>query len=153
MYLERAGLGQLPSVFICSSYFIPYRFISQKLWGLWEELKTSIGMDRMGFCCRYWFYSLLSFATVFSPAWLVAGTWQVTILAGLLLSPLFFVKIETKSGTKLVRGKIPLRSLYVALFILLGVICMQATAAGHITMTQFISGFTCRISRFLISVR
>ncbi|MBL1992615.1 multidrug resistance efflux transporter family protein, partial [Klebsiella pneumoniae] len=31
--------------------------------------------------------------------------------------------------------------LYVALFILLGVICMQATAAGHITMTQFISGF------------
>ena len=49
--------------------------------------------------------------------------------------------------------KIPLRSLYVALFILLGVICMQATAAGHITMTQFISGFTCRISRFLISVR
>ena len=42
---------------------------------------------------------------------------------------------------KLVRGKIPLRSLYVALFILLGVICMQATAAGHITMTQFISGF------------
>ena len=52
-----------------------------------------------------------------------------------------FRKIETKSGTKLVRGKIPLRSLYVALFILLGVICMQATAAGHITMTQFISGF------------
>lgn len=109
--------------------------------GLWEELKTSISMDRMGFRCRYWFYSLLSFAAVFSPAWLVAGTWQVTILAGLLLSPLFFVKIETKSGTKLVRGKIPLRSLYVALFILLGVICMQATAAGHITMTQFISGF------------
>ena len=94
-----------------------------------------------GVLLRYWFYSLLSFAAVFSPAWLVAGTWQVTILAGLLLSPLFFVKIETKSGTKLVRGKIPLRSLYVALFILLGVICMQATAAGHITMTQFISGF------------
>ena len=83
----------------------------------------------------------IKFRAVFSPAWLVAGTWQVTILAGLLLSPLFFVKIETKSGTKLVRGKIPLRSLYVALFILLGVICMQATAAGHITMTQFISGF------------
>ena len=42
MYLERAGLGQLPSVFICSSYFIPYRFISQKLWGLWEELKNPL---------------------------------------------------------------------------------------------------------------
>ena len=103
--------------------------------------ETSIGVDRVGSVAGIGFYSLLSFAAVFSPAWLVAGTWQVTILAGLLLSPLFFVKIETKSGTKLVRGKIPLRSLYVALFILLGVICMQATAAGHITMTQFISGF------------
>ena len=107
----------------------------------------------MGFRCRYWFLFFIKFRDCFSPAWLVAGTWQVTILAGLLLSPLFFVKIETQSGTKLVRGKIPLRSLYVALFILLGVICMQVTAAGHITMTQFISGFTCRVSCILISVR
>ena len=128
--------------FICSPYFIPYRFISQKLKGLWEELKKHpLAWIGWGSVAGIGFYSLLSFAAVFSPAWLVAGTWQVTILAGLLLSPLFFVKIETKSGTKLVRGKIPLRSLYVALFILLGVICMQATAAGHITMTQFISGF------------
>lgn len=87
------------------------------------------------------FYSLLSFAAVFSPAWLVAGTWQVTILAGLLLSPLFFITIQTTTGTKRVRGKIPLRSLYISLFILIGVICMQATEAGHITVTQFISGF------------
>ncbi|PIE95247.1 hypothetical protein CO726_11215 [Bacillus fungorum] len=110
--------------------------------GLWEELKKHpLAWIGWGSVAGIGFYSLLSFAAVFSPAWLVAGTWQVTILAGLLLSPLFFVKIETKSGTELVRGKIPLRSLYVALFILLGVICMQATAAGHITITQFISGF------------
>ena len=116
--------------------------------------KTSICMDRVGLGRWHRLLFFIKFRSCFSPAWLVAGTWQVTILAGLLLSPLFFVKIETKSGTKLVRGKIPLRSLYVALFILLGVICMQATAAGHITMTQFISGiFTCRISGFLISVR
>lgn len=142
MYLERAGMDSFLPFFICSPYFIPYRFISQKLKGFMGRIKeTSISVDRMGSVAGIGFYSLLSFAAVFSPAWLVAGTWQVTILAGLLLSPLFFVKIETKLGTKLVRGKIPLRSLYVALFILLGVICMQATAAGHITMTQFISGF------------
>lgn len=156
MYLERAGPGQLPSVFL---FALPILFLivlfRKNLRDLWEELKKHpLAWIRWGSVAGIGFYSLLSFAAVFSPAWLVAGTWQVTILAGLLLSPLFFVKIETKSGTKLVRGKIPLRSLYVALFILLGVICMQATAAGHITMTQFISGFfTCRSSSLLISIR
>ena len=106
MYLERAGLGQLPSVFICSPYFIPYRFISQNLRELWEELKKHpLAWISWGSVAGIGFYSLLSFAAVFSPAWLVAGTWQVTILAGLLLSPLFFVKIETKSEQNLYAEK------------------------------------------------
>ncbi|PDY45746.1 DMT family transporter [Bacillus pseudomycoides] len=109
---------------------------------LWSEMrKHPFAWLGWGSLAGIGFYSLLSFAAVFSPAWLVAGTWQVTILAGLLLSPLFFITIETKTGTKHVRGKIPLRSLYVSLFIIIGVICMQATEAGHITATQFISGF------------
>ena len=87
--------------FYLLSYFIPYRFISQKLKGLWEELKKHpLAWIGWGSVAGIGFYSLLSFAAVFSPAWLVAGTWQVTILAGLLLSPLFFVKIETKSGNE-----------------------------------------------------
>ena len=103
-----------------------------------EELKKHpLAWIGWGSVAGIGFYSLLSFAAVFSPAWLVAGTWQVTILAGLLLSPLFFVKIETKSGTKLVRGKIPLRSLYVALFILLGVICMQARRSHYNNSVHF----------------
>lgn len=114
----------------------------KNLGGLWSEMrKHPFAWIGWGSLAGIGFYSLLSFAAVFSPAWLVAGTWQVTILAGLLLSPLFFITIETKTGTKRVRGKIPLRSLYVSLFILIGVICMQATEAGHITATQFISGF------------
>ncbi|KEK26417.1 DMT family transporter [Bacillus gaemokensis] len=109
---------------------------------LWIEMrKHPFAWLGWGSLAGIGFYSLLSFAAVFTPAWLVAGTWQVTILAGLLLSPLFFITIETKTGTKRVRGKIPLRSLYVSLFILIGVICMQATQAGHITATQFLSGF------------
>jgi len=114
----------------------------KNLWPLWSEMrKHPFAWLGWGSLAGIGFYSLLSFAAVFSPAWLVAGTWQVTILAGLLLSPLFFITIETKTGTKRVRGKIPLRSLYVSLFIIIGVICMQATEAGHITATQFISGF------------
>ncbi|MEY8348725.1 multidrug resistance efflux transporter family protein [Bacillus cereus] len=109
---------------------------------LWIEMrKHPLAWLGWGSVAGIGFYSLLSFAAVFSPAWLVAGTWQVTILAGLLLSPLFFITIQTTTGTKRVRGKIPLRSLYISLFILIGVICMQATEAGHITVTQFISGF------------
>ncbi|MBY0597056.1 DMT family transporter [Bacillus bingmayongensis] len=108
---------------------------------LWSEMrKHPFAWLGWGSLAGIGFYSLLSFAAVFSPAWLVAGTWQITIFAGLLLSPLFFITIETKTGTKRVRGKIPLRSLYVSLFILIGVICMQATEAGHITASQFISG-------------
>ncbi|MBO1580761.1 multidrug resistance efflux transporter family protein [Bacillus sp. XF8] len=108
---------------------------------LWSEMrKHPFAWLGWGSLAGIGFYSLLSFTAVFSPAWLVAGTWQVTVLAGLLLSPLFFITIETKTGTKRVRGKIPLRGLYVSLFILIGVICMQATEAGHITATQFISG-------------
>ncbi|MEN1935041.1 multidrug resistance efflux transporter family protein [Paenibacillus sp. 102] len=114
----------------------------KNLGGLWTEMrKHPFAWLGWGSLAGIGFYSLLSFAAVFSPAWLVAGTWQVTILAGLLLSPLFFITIETETGPKRVRGKIPLRSLYVSLFILIGVICMQATEAGHITATQFISGF------------
>ncbi|MBC6974686.1 multidrug resistance efflux transporter family protein [Bacillus sp. Xin] len=114
----------------------------KNLGGLWSEMrKHPFAWLGWGSLAGIGFYSLLSFAAVFSPAWLVAGTWQVTILAGLLLSPLFFITTETKTGPKRVRGKIPLRSLYVSLFILIGVICMQATEAGHITATQFISGF------------
>ncbi|MDM5156681.1 multidrug resistance efflux transporter family protein [Bacillus sp. DX1.1] len=109
---------------------------------LWSEMrKHPFAWLGWGPLAGIGFYSLLSFAAVFNPAWLVAGTWQITILAGLLLSPLFFITIETKTGSKRVRGKIPLRSLFVSLFILIGVICMQATAAGHITVTQFLSGF------------
>ncbi|MEI4829498.1 multidrug resistance efflux transporter family protein [Bacillus sp. FJAT-53711] len=109
---------------------------------LWTEMRRHpLAWISFGTLAGVGFYSLLSFAAVFSPAWLVAGTWQMTILAGLLLSPLFFITVETKSGTKRVRGKIPIQSLLISLFILVGVICMQATEAGHITISQFLSGF------------
>ena len=109
---------------------------------LWTEMRRQpLAWISFGTLAGVGFYSLLSFAAVFSPAWLVAGTWQTTILAGLLLSPLFFITVETKSGTKRIRGKIPMRSLLISFFILIGVVCMQATEAGHITISQFLSGF------------
>ena len=152
MYLERAGLGQLPSVL----FALPILFLIvlfRKTLGIMGRVKNIHWHGSDGVLLPVLVLFFIKFLScLFSSlarCWNLASydfSWFTTITT-------IFRKIETKSGTKLVRGKIPLRSLYVALFILLGVICMQATAAGHITMTQFISGFTCRISRFLISVR
>ena len=36
------------------------------------------------------FYAPLCFAAAYSPGWLIAGTWQITIISGALLAPLFF---------------------------------------------------------------
>ncbi|OMC78415.1 multidrug resistance efflux transporter family protein [Viridibacillus sp. FSL H8-0123] len=87
------------------------------------------------------FYSLLSFAAVYGPSWLTSGTWQVTILAGALLSPLFFVTVPNVDGDKKVRQKIPFKSLRVSVIILIGVILMQVNQAGHISVQAFILGF------------
>lgn len=57
------------------------------------------------------FYAPLTYAAAFSPGWLVAGTWQLTILAGVLLTPFFVIKIDTKDGLKIVRQKMPIVSL------------------------------------------
>lgn len=64
------------------------------------------------------FYGPITFAAASGPGWLVAGTWQFTIIAGLLLTPLFL----GKDGT---RSPIPIKSLFFSLLILLGIIIMQ----------------------------
>ncbi|MBG9796679.1 multidrug resistance efflux transporter family protein [Brevibacillus laterosporus] len=87
------------------------------------------------------FYSLLSFAAIYGPSWLTSGTWQVTILAGALLSPLFFVTLQTDMGLTRVRQAIPFKSLRFSFIILIGVILMQVNQAGHISAQAFLLGF------------
>ncbi|RXJ04331.1 multidrug resistance efflux transporter family protein [Anaerobacillus alkaliphilus] len=82
------------------------------------------------------FYGPITFAAAYGPGWLVAGTWQVTIVAGILLGPLFF---ETH-GTQKVRKKIPLRALYISVFILIGIVLIQLQNLGSITLSLLIIG-------------
>ena len=56
------------------------------------------------------FYAPLTFAAAYGPGWLVSGTWQFTIIAGVLLAPLFLAS----SG---IRHKIPLTSLAISCII------------------------------------
>ncbi len=108
-----------------------FKSIKQKFWRwmLWGNL-AGVG-----------FYFMLSFASLFAPSWLISGTWQITILAGILLSPLFFTVIETKNGPKKVRGKIELKRLLLASVILVGVILMQVNEASSISIKSLILGF------------
>lgn len=71
------------------------------------------------------FYAPLSFASSYGASWLVAGTWQLTIIAGALMSPLFYTTVETSNGISKVRNKIPKNFLLISSIMLLGIFLMH----------------------------
>ncbi|WP_426446472.1 multidrug resistance efflux transporter family protein [Paenibacillus sp. S-38] len=90
---------------------------------LWAEIRRAPGAwllwSTVGFGL---FYAPLCFASDYSPGWLIAGTWQITILSGSLLAPLFW---QEKDGVP-VRGRIPWGGLGFSLIILAGIGMIQA---------------------------
>lgn len=69
------------------------------------------------------FYAPLTFASAYGQSWLVAGCWQITIVAGILLTPLF-------------KQKIPLKSLLMSFIILIGVFLIQYEQASKVNFSQ-----------------
>ena len=65
------------------------------------------------------FYVLLSYAASSGPSWLIAGSFQVTVVAGMLCAPLLY---------RDARARIPRAALGIGLLILAGVLLMQL---GH----------------------
>lgn len=86
------------------------------------------------------FYAPLSFAAAYGPGWLIAGTWQITIIAGSLLVPLFYERVSTPNGTIKVRGKLPLKGLLLSCIIVVGVAVMQMEHAKSISQTELVLG-------------
>lgn len=80
------------------------------------------------------FYAPLSFASSYGASWLVAGTWQLTIVAGGLMSPLFFKITKTEKGIVKIRNKIPKKSLLISLLILVGIALMYIEEATDISL-------------------
>lgn len=102
---------------------------------LWREMRRQPGTWLLwSFVGFGLFYAPLTFAAAYGPAWLVAGSWQITIVAGSLLVPLFY----DLSGQ---RQKIPVRGLLMSLLILLGVFLMQMQSATALTMREALLGF------------
>lgn len=86
------------------------------------------------------FYTPLCFAATYEPAWLVAGTWQITIVAGSLLVPFFYKEIKTAQGIQRQRQQIPLREVATSGFILIGVALLQAHETENREMLTMILG-------------
>ncbi|USK31539.1 multidrug resistance efflux transporter family protein (plasmid) [Bacillus sp. CMF21] len=86
------------------------------------------------------FYAPLCFASAYSPGWLIAGTWQITIISGALLAPLFFETIHTKNGPLQIRGRIPFRGLIMSLIILFGIVLMQMEHAKQLSIENLLLG-------------
>lgn len=79
------------------------------------------------------FYAPLTLAAAYGPGWLVAGTWQITILAGSLLVPWLTPRQRD------VRAAIPWRDLRWSLLILCGIALLLWQQATHISPWQALS--------------
>lgn len=67
------------------------------------------------------FYMGLSYAAASGPSWLVAGTFQLTVIAGMLCAPLLYSDE---------RARIPLPALATGLVVVAGVLLMQFGVSG-----------------------
>lgn len=98
---------------------------------LFAEMKARpwlwIGWSFVGFGL---FYAPICFAAAYGPGWLIAGTWQITIVAGSLLVPFI-----DRSGQK-----IPVKGLLMSLIILAGVAIMQTDQANQLSAKEVVLG-------------
>lgn len=82
------------------------------------------------------FYAPITYAAASGPGWLVGGTWQLTIVAGVLLTPLF----TEKTNGQVIRHKIPLGALAISCVILVGVALLQFEKSDGLTLSGFMTG-------------
>ncbi len=86
------------------------------------------------------FYASLCYAAAYSPGWLIAGTWQFTIIAGTLLAPLFFIKVHTPDQTFIYRQGIPIKGLLFSTIILAGIALIQLDHLSKVPTSVLLLG-------------
>lgn len=116
----------LLSIMIVKNEFITVLNIIKKnpfLWLIW----STIGF---GF-----FYLPLCYASAYGSPWLVASSWQVTIVAGALMTPLISPYEEGNPHAR-TRNPVPIKNLIISLIILLGIVLIQYNEAKHSAMNH-----------------
>lgn len=73
--------------------------------------------------CFGLFYAPLTYATIYGPGWLIAATFQITIIAGSLLVPFL---------NKQVKQQIPMQAVLISLLILAGIFITQYEHASSV---------------------
>jgi drug/metabolite transporter (DMT)-like permease len=98
------------------------------VWILWSSVGFGV------------FYASLCYASVWGPSWLIAATWQITIVAGALLTPLYYETITTPQGPKRVRRTMPWRALALSSVVLVGIAVVQIQEAGSVSVQAALLG-------------
>lgn len=111
-----------------------------KLTSSWQHLKENFKSyllwSTVGFGL---FYAPLTFASIYSPGWLVAGSWQMTIIAGSLLVPFLGAGTSHTSGSVL--EKLPWKELKWSSVIILGVFLILWDQMSSISWKLALAGF------------
>lgn len=143
--MELSGGSWIWSASLRFIFMVPFLMLivalRRSLKPLLHEMKRKPGQWMCwGFIGFGLFYAPLCFAAAYSPGWLIAGSWQITIVSGALLAPFFFEARLTSSGPLKVRGEIPFKGLAMSLIILSGIILMQAEYAKQLSVDHVLLG-------------
>ncbi|MFC5571181.1 multidrug resistance efflux transporter family protein [Lysobacter yangpyeongensis] len=91
------------------------------------------------------FYVLLSYAAASGPAWLVAGTFQLTVIAGMLCAPFLYRNRHVRDA----RARIPLPALLAGVVVVGGVLLMQlGHGGGHLDRDGWLALAAVAVSAF-----
>jgi drug/metabolite transporter (DMT)-like permease len=139
--MELAGGSWMWSSSLRFLFMLPFLFLivglRKNINQVWIEMRKKpyewLTWSFVGFVL---FYGPLTYAAAYGPGWLVAGTWQFTIVAGILLAPFFFT-----SGPVRRRHTIQKRALAISSIILIGVLFIQQENASGLPLSQVITGF------------
>lgn len=91
-----------------------------KQWFLWSFVGFGV------------FYSLLTFSASYAPSWLVASTFQITIIAGMLMAP--FINKTSYSST------FSLPTFIFSILMLIGVLITQISQAKAVSLNELLLG-------------
>ncbi|MGH8172386.1 MAG: DMT family transporter [Rhodanobacteraceae bacterium] len=109
---------------------------------VWRALRSHPGAwllwSGVGFAL---FCVCLTWASAFGPAWLVAGTFQLTVISGMLLAPLIYRDL---------RARLPRGALALGLLIVAGVAMMQFSHFhGHLDRSAWLALLSVTVAAFL----
>jgi drug/metabolite transporter (DMT)-like permease len=138
--MELAGGSWMWSSSLRFLFMLPFLFLivglRKNINQVWLEMKKKpyewLTWSFVGFVL---FYAPLTYAAAYGPGWLVAGTWQFTIVAGILLAPMFFT-----SGPVRRRHTIQKRALAISSIILIGVLFIQQENASGLSLSEMVVG-------------